>query len=139
MLKIAFFMAVTGLIAVANDNASAQSRSIVDPGISTHNYKHPNKAAQAKSSANSIRVPTINTIERFGKIRGTNRGSSTPKYATRPAALVIQRTSEVEKLQINPLASSRNYKTKGRSSNLVNTELADIETISRDSVYPNQD
>ena len=34
----------------------AQSQSIVDPGVSVYNYKHPNKAAKAKALGYDARI-----------------------------------------------------------------------------------
>jgi hypothetical protein len=137
MLRSTLFSAI--LVLGFGISKSADAQSITDPGISTHNYKHPNKAAKAKESATTIRVPTINTIERYGKMRGINHSSSTPKYATRPAGLVIMKTYEKEKVDINPLISSRNYKTAPAGSAAKETELANFQPASRDSIYPNQD
>ncbi len=126
---------ITGLF--ISNITNAQSRSNVDAGISTHNYKHPNKAAQAKSqSENAIRVPSMQTVDRYSKMR-QNGGviSSTPKYAPRPATLVVTRTYEAEKVDINPLISPRNYKTPF-STEMKNVEIA---AQSADSIYPNQD
>jgi hypothetical protein len=68
---------------------TAKSQSIVDPGVSTHNYKHPNKAAKAKAndSSKEIKVASYNTVERYSKHQQSRRYvSSTPKYAPRPVA-----------------------------------------------------
>ncbi len=138
MLRSTMFSAI--LVLGFGLSKSATAQSLTDPGISTHNYKHPNKAAKAKESATTIRVSNINTIERYGKMRRTNHTSSTPKYASRPAGLVIIKTYEKEKVEINPLLSSRNYKTAPITPTVSNTELADYyQPSAKDSIYPNLD
>jgi hypothetical protein len=120
-------------------SAIAQSSSPADAGISTHNYKHPNKAAAAKQTQPTIRVSSLSTIEKYGKIRGNDQGISTPKYASRPATLVVTRTYEKESTLINPLTSSRNYKTLPNAANRKESELANAGSTSKDTIYPNQD
>jgi hypothetical protein len=127
---------LTGLFITNISNA--QSRNNIDAGISTHNYKHPNKAAQAKSQGeNTIRVPSMQTVDRYSKMRQGGGFSTTPKYAPRPATLVVTRTYVKEKVDINPLISPRNYKTP-LSSEVKNAEVAG-QTLPGDSIYPNQD
>ena len=106
---------------------TAKAQSNIDAGISTHNYKHPNKAAQAKSmsSKKTVRVANLATVE--GHYKRQNRGTmiTTPKYAPRPAALVVVRTAEKEGNDLNPLLSPRNYKTPNRTEIRRNWEVAD--------------
>ncbi|QRR00355.1 hypothetical protein [Dyadobacter sandarakinus] len=108
MKKITIMLAVFSLAF-----AELKAQSIVDPGVSIHNYKHPNKAAKARAlagEAGTVKVPSYNTVNRFSKAR--NSGDLiTPKYAPRPAALVIVRERPVEKMQLDPLSSPANYKT----------------------------
>jgi hypothetical protein len=139
MSKKSFFSA---LILVAFVTASAYAQSIVDPGTSTHNYKHPNKAAKAKArgTQNSVTVANANTVENYYKMQ--NRGkyvNTTPKYAPRPSSLVLIRTYDKEGVDINPLVNPRNYKTPTNAPKAaVNTEVADF--FSKDSTaYPNID
>jgi len=138
MQKSPLFSIVVAVGILLASSSYVKSQSQVDPGISTHNYKHPNKAAMAKKNASVIRVSTLGTIERFGKLRGNNYSSSTPKYAVRPAALVIYKTYNIEKVAINPLTSDRNYKTVNTFSQSPISELAS-GTTSKDTIYPNQD
>lgn len=126
---------IAGLFTVA---ASAQS--IVDPGISVYNYKHPNKAAQAKAAGkdqNTIRVANIRTVERFGKYQ-TKYVSTTPKYAPRAATLVVTREYKPEGVEINPLNSPRNYKTPTPSVSKDTAQMAEYYNTP-DKVYPTQD
>ncbi|MBO9612779.1 MAG: hypothetical protein J7619_08805 [Dyadobacter sp.] len=137
MKKNTFLIAIlfVGLFAVATN-----AQSIVDPGISVYNYKHPNKAAQAKAAGNdqkTIRVANMRTIERFGKYQ-TKYASTTPKYAPRPAALVITREYKPEGVEINPLTSPRNYKTPAISVSKDTAQMAEYYN-SPDKVYPTQD
>lgn len=137
MKKITFLIAilVAGLFAVA---ASAQS--IVDPGISVYNYKHPNKAAQAKAAGkdqNTIRVANMRTVERFGKYQ-TRYVNTTPKYAPRPATLVVTREYKPQGVEINPLTSPRNYKTPAVNVTRDTAQMAEYYNTP-DKVYPTQD
>lgn len=132
MYKSAFLIA---LIIVGLGGANAQS--VVDPGVSTHNYKHPQKAAKAKAAQDAgktIQVANINTIESYYKRQ--NRGkyvNTTPKYAPRPASLVVTRTYQSEGVDINPLVSPRNYKTPNVSESKRNYEIADSRNAATDS------
>ncbi|KAA6439876.1 hypothetical protein FEM33_09895 [Dyadobacter flavalbus] len=103
------------LILVNLGTMDVKAQSIVDPGVSTHNYKHPQKAAKAKANQNAsqiIRVPNLKTIESDYKRHNQGRYvNTTPKYAPRPAALIVTRKYQKEGVDINPLISPRNYKT----------------------------
>ncbi|WP_353719608.1 hypothetical protein [Dyadobacter sp. 676] len=137
MKKATFLIAIlmTGLFTIA-----ARAQSIVDPGISVYNYKHPNKAAQAKAAGkdqNTIRVANLRTVERFGKYQqGTV--STTPKYAPRPATLVVTREYKPEGVEINPLTSPRNYKTQAPALKKDTAQMADYYNTP-DKVYPTRD
>lgn len=136
MLKSKIFsaivLAVLGTVAV-----NAQS---VDSGVSVHNYKHPNKAAKAKAAQEdkSIRVANSNTIESYYKRQ--NRGknvSSTPKYAPRPASLVVTKSYDKEGVDINPLVSPRNYKTPQTANTAKpSAEVADNFNPKDSTTYP---
>ena len=109
MFKASFFSA---LILAVFASLSVKAQSTVDAGISTHNYKHPNKAAKAKAAkGDGVRVATIGTIDSYYKRQNRGTINTTPKYAPRPAALVITRTFKDEGNDLNPLLSPRNYKT----------------------------
>ena len=138
MQKLTLFFVVLASSLLLAASSNAQSKSQVDPGISTHNYKHPNKAAKAKENTSEIRVPSIGRIEKLSKLRSNNYSSSTPKYAAQPAALVIYKTYKIEKVALNPLTSERNYKTVTNSSSSPISELA-LDNTSKDSIYPSQD
>jgi hypothetical protein len=134
--KVLSAIFISGILVA--QSLQAQTRSLVDPGISTHNYKHPNKAAKARSVESTITVPNINTVEK--SVRNPRRGyaSTTPKYTARPGTLVITKTFEKEKSPINPLLSSRNYKTQANPAVAKNAELAN-GIMTPDSIYPNKD
>jgi hypothetical protein len=137
-----FFIAITLVTAFLAVGANAQS--IVDPGISVYNYKHPNKAAQAKAKGKemkTLRVANYNVVEQAGKYQRTRYASTTPKYAPRPTTLVIMREYKKEGIEINPLLSTRNYKTPNtnKAVNTDTTELADYYKTSEGSVYPTVD
>lgn len=111
MHKSSFIIAVIFSVGVLFNKSVAQSNQ-VDPGVSTHNYKHPNKAAKAKASrTDEVVVSNINTIETYSKQQNSRYVSSTPKYAPRATPLVVSRKYQKEGVDINPLASPRNYKT----------------------------
>ena len=113
--------------------AKAQSNQ-VDPGISTHNYKHPNKAAKARTQrTDEIVVSNINTIETYSKQQNSRYVSTTPKYAPRATPLVFERTYQKEGVDINPLISPRNYKTPANAERAQKSEVARIQSKS-DSV-----
>ncbi|TLV03071.1 hypothetical protein [Dyadobacter luticola] len=118
------------------------AQSIVDPGISVYNYKHPNKAAQAKASGkemHKVRVESYNTLEQYGKHNRMRNYSTTPKYAPRPARLVVAREYKVQGVEINPLNSPRNYKTPTINIRKDTTGLADSYDKSEGTPYPNRD
>jgi hypothetical protein len=118
----AIILAVFGTVAVS-------AQSVIDPGVSVHNYKHPNKAAKAKTvqEDKAIRVANMNTVESYYKRQNRGRNvSTTPKYAPRPASLVVVKSYQKEGVDINPLVSPRNYKTpQSATVTKPNTELAD--------------
>jgi hypothetical protein len=118
----AIILAVFGTVAVS-------AQSVIDPGVSVHNYKHPNKAAKAKTvqEDKAIRVANMNTVESYYKRQNRGRNvSTTPKYAPRPASLVVVKSYQKEGVDINPLVSPRNYKTPQPATvTKPNTELAD--------------
>lgn len=102
------------LILVSLGTISVTAQSIVDPGVSTHNYKHPQKANKAKanrSSSEIIRVDNLNTIKSDFKRHNQGRYVTTPKYAPRPVTLIVSRKYKKTGVDINPLISPRNYKT----------------------------
>ncbi|TDE17589.1 hypothetical protein [Dyadobacter psychrotolerans] len=136
MLKKSIFsaiiLAVFGTVAV-----NAQS---VDAGISTHNYKHPNKAAKAAAKKGpGVTVATTNTVQNNYKMQ--NRGSinTMPKYAERPASLIVIKSYEKEGVDINPLVSPRNYKTPNKSAAKSNLEVADYFNLKDSTNLPTID
>jgi hypothetical protein len=88
--------------------ANAQVK--VDPGVSTHNYKHPAKAKRAASEKDSFEVPTLSEVKKQENAKMTHK-VVTPKYSTRHAALVAERPVEGKGVNINPMKSPENYKT----------------------------
>ncbi|WP_159467547.1 hypothetical protein [Dyadobacter sp. 3J3] len=119
--------------------AKAQS-TLVDPGMSTHNYKHPNKAAKAKALKNDgIVVSNINTIESYSKQQNSRYVSTTPKYAPRATPLVVTRTYKKEAVDINPLMSPRNYKTPNVAERSSSQDVANLKSKSDTLGYLNVD
>lgn len=88
-------------------NASAQSVNNVDPGFSVHNYKQPHKAKLAKKMDSKLNNPNVEvTVEsRIG-----NRFNHTPKYAARPATIILGATQSGKEFNLNPLQSPHHYK-----------------------------
>jgi len=122
--------------------ANLKAQSMVDPGVSTHNYKHPQKAAKAKAIENgskTIRVANINTVEAFYKMQNRRNVITTPKYAPRPATLVVTRSYESEGNDLNPLLSPRNYKTPTSNQVKRNWEVADFTNSPDSTAYPTVD
>ncbi len=85
----------------------AQKNVNVDPGISIHNYKQPHKARMAKRAEVESSNSQVNFIlpSRIG-----NRFSHTPKYANRPATVVLGATQVGKDFNLNPLDSPHHYK-----------------------------
>lgn len=120
MKKLKAITALLGVSVLSLTFAVAQS----DPGISTHNYKHPNKAKIAKKQNQGNTVTVVSTQQ-------STTPNNMPKYASRPASLVVE-TSGVEKeTQINPLVADRNYKTSNAS-----TSKAAEATATRNNTSP---
>jgi hypothetical protein len=107
----------SGMMAIASllaSNASSQSLKPSDQGISTHNYKHINKAAFAREAGlDGIIVPVsyVATIENSGSQNNGRLVHQTPKYAISKSSLTVQTIQQKQKVNINPLISNRNYKT----------------------------
>ncbi|KQS28150.1 hypothetical protein [Dyadobacter sp. Leaf189] len=139
MKNLKFLAAAVAAITILSFQAKAQS--IVDPGISVHNYKHPNKAAAAKANRkNTVEVANLKTVERAGKYQRSKYMSTTPKYAPRPATMVVMREYKVEGVQLNPLTSPRNYKTQNVLAPVRDTvQMADNVNSADGSTYPTVD
>lgn len=129
MYKSPFIIAVLLSAGLIFNSANAQSSNQVDPGISTHNYKHPNKAAKAKAQrTDEIVVSNINTIETYSKQQNSRYVSTTPKYAPRATPLVLNRTYQKEGVDINPLISPRNYKTPNVADKNQKTTVVSLDS-----------
>jgi hypothetical protein len=92
--------------------AQSTSEVKVDPGISVHNYKHPNKAMQAKKmQPTKVR----RSSSRVGIVPRSSRGSmprtyhQTPKYARRTGWTFFRR-SNPRPTVLNPLTNPNHYK-----------------------------
>jgi hypothetical protein len=120
------------MIFVVTSNSYGQNKVQVDPGVSVHNYKHPNKAQKAKVQANegtSVQVPSIGTVERVTNARDRRKVRHTPKYANRPAALAVPVSGSSEGTQLNPLKSPRNYKTNAATKPVGTTQGAAVAVV----------
>lgn len=95
-------------VALLSVNVSAQNVKSVDPGFSVHNYKQPHKAKLAKKMESQQYNPQIDvTVEpRMG-----NRFKHTPKYADRPASIILGATQSGKEFKLNPLESPHHYKS----------------------------
>jgi len=89
-------------------NVSAQINNNADPGFSVHNYKQPHKAKLAKKMESRQDNPQIDvSVEpRMG-----NRFNHTPKYAARPALIIVGATQSGKEFNLNPLNSPHHYKS----------------------------
>ena len=83
----------------------SQAQTLTDPGISSHNYKMPNKAKMAGLSTQQI----VLTKQSFKADLKT--AHQTPKYAARPATIIASKRQKVTNV-INPLNSVANYKAQ---------------------------
>ncbi len=93
--------------------AQSSSEVKVDPGVSVHNYKHPNKARQAKKmqppqvDRSSSRVGIVPRSSMSPKPRTYHQ---TPKYAKRSGWTFFRRSNPTPSV-LNPLINPNNYKT----------------------------
>jgi len=110
-----FFTSLCMLVVAGLDGwAQESSRVKVDPGVSVHNYKHPNKALLAKK-----RQPVLSrrTTSRVGIVKRSSVSPmprtyhQTPKYAPRSGWTFFRRSAVVPH-GINPLTNPNHYKTK---------------------------
>lgn len=106
---VSIFMTVIGIFEAF---AQEESRVKVDPGVSVHNYKHPNKAAKARKMQEAV---TRRFGSRVGIVRRSTNAPSlhvpheTPKYARRSGWIFFKRpTNNVTRL--NPLTNPAHYK-----------------------------
>ena len=135
MKKLSYIIATFLVAGALFQPVVAQS---VDPGISTHNYKHPNKAAKAKAEQKdgfTVPVASLGTVERFSKRQQRSYVSNTPKYAPRASSLVVFKTYTPEKVNINPLNAPANYKVGHTTPAYKNTELANNQYAPDTSTY----
>ena len=115
MKRSTYLIALAALFTFATANVFAQTTVQVDPGVSVNNYKHPNKAKKAKelsAETNTVTVPNIGTVEKVTAARERSRVKHAPKYASRPATLVLPGAGVEKGVQTNPLSSPRHYKTQ---------------------------
>lgn len=110
-----FFTSLCMVVMAGMDGwAQESSRVKVDPGVSVHNYKHPNKAVLAKKMQ-----PTLSrgSTSRVGIVKRSLTSPmprtyhQTPKYARRSGWTFFRRSSAVRS-GINPLTNPNHYKTK---------------------------
>ena len=86
-------------------SVQAGAQSLSDPGISSHNYKMPNKAKMAGVSTQQI-VLTKRSFKTNPKA-----AHQTPKYAAMPATEISAKGKSTDNV-INPLHSVANYKAQ---------------------------
>lgn len=108
-LSISFWMAIFGLEAEAQD----RSRVKVDPGISVHNYKHPNKAARAKEQEVIKQrrfTSRVGIFKRSVRTPLVRENSQPPKYAKRSGVVFFKRSEPKPATKLNPLINPEHYK-----------------------------
>ncbi|GAB3171327.1 hypothetical protein [Telluribacter humicola] len=137
MKSTSFKVVFAAVFALVTTSAFAQSKVQVDPGVSVHNYKHPNKAQKAKQlndDRTTVEVPSVGLVERVTTARQRGKVRHTPKYANRPASLVVPVDGTKDDSQINPLNSPGNYKTNpvSKPSNTKNS-VADLPKAGKQS------
>ncbi|QRR00354.1 hypothetical protein [Dyadobacter sandarakinus] len=102
------------LLALSPGRVEATTRN--NARTSAHNYKQSNNTfAGARLHAGGLVIPVYGParIARSGKYpAGTC--STTPRYAARPASLVVFTHESRRKMHINPMLSPDNYKAAGR-------------------------
>lgn len=81
-----------------------------DQAISTHNYKHPNKARLAAARPEHVIVVADTSSEDAL----TSHVSGTPRYRLRKPQLIFARKWKILKGLRPPFNSSAHYKTGGR-------------------------
>lgn len=100
------------LVAGLDVRAQDTSRVQVDPGLSVHNYKHPNKALRAQKTG---LVAHQRTRPRVGIVRRSSVGPmpkeyyQTPRYGRR-SGWTFFRKSQPSPSVINPLVNPNHYK-----------------------------
>ena len=108
-----FFTSICMIFIAGLDSwAQESSRVKVDPGVSIHNYKHPNKAVQAKKmqSVQSRRSGSRVGIVKRSLVSPMPRTShQTPRYAPRSGWTFFRR-SNPRPTVLNPLTNPNHYK-----------------------------
>lgn len=100
------------LACAASLGQASRAQTISDPGISTHNYKHSHKAAAAPKARLVVESSDPALAARFATLDvGRPVSDATPKYAPREVRFVVFTRQRRQRNPINPLVSSRNYKT----------------------------
>ena len=106
-MRYLFFLTI---LCTAFETSVSDKQQNADPGISVHNYKHANKAGQAKLDEGKTRLIKVTDANKQNK----RNGNSTPKYVLQPANLVVTKTYKRENILINPLINSANYKISNK-------------------------
>lgn len=103
--EVGRILSVALVLSALGGNAQVQ----VDPGISANNYKHPDKARKAQAKQEVMEVPTLDQVKRREADSDAPK-TVTPKYAKRPATLVIEHPAREGGVEMNPMKSPANYK-----------------------------
>ena len=108
-----FFAGICLLVLAGLDvRAQESSRFQVDPGVSLDNYKHPNKAAQAKKTEPLVRQrtrPRVGIVRRSSVSPMPKEFHQMPRYA-RSSGWTFFKKSQPSPSVINPLANPSHYK-----------------------------
>ncbi len=132
ILKGFLFAAIVTICVDANAQVKA------DPGVSTHNYKHPAKAKRAASEKDSFEVPTLSEVKKQENAKMTHK-VVTPKYSTRHATLVAEKPVEGKGVNVNPMKSPENYKTGKQSAAPKDDDAPESFTSAKDGSGDNRD
>lgn len=112
-MNIVKFVGAICIVMLMAAYANAQS----DPGVSRHNYKHPNKAKIARENSNDgiqLQVSNFQSARRFETLKHQSKINSFPKYAPKRALVALPLPS-VENYN-NSLRNPANYKTQQQNS-----------------------
>lgn len=110
--KSIIFAALLASSASLSSASRAQAIRIADPGISSHNYKHPNKASAAPKAVLVVESSDPALAAHFATLDvGRPATDPTPKYRPLEVRFVVFTRQRTQRNGINPLLSNRNYKT----------------------------
>ena len=106
MSKASILITLTTTFVLLTAASGLKAQTLTDPGLSQHNYKMPNKMAQAK-----IRERGQHFTISMNAVSETE-SKQTAKYSVRPSSIIVAINEKKEPMSINPLSAISNYKTQ---------------------------